>query len=370
MLPPLIPEPPPLSIRVLAVAPGLDRPTTGMLVRLAEAGLDVAVAGYPKDVWARELDAAGIPVARVEIRGRLDLSAIRAVRRLVAARRIEVLHAFNNHTTGCAVLAAIGGSARVVCFRGYMGHAGRLNPSSWVTYFHPRLSRIICASRAVERYFLGVGMAPQKLITIYKGHDVGWYAHAPADLTEFGIPRGAFVVGFCGRARPRKGVNVLIEAASQLPASLPVHFLIVGPLDRDSHLADDIRRLSLDGRVHLTGYRDDAPRLIGTCDVFALPSLDREGFPRAVVEAMAQAVPPVVSDVGGMPELVEHGVSGLVVPQADSRALAEAILDLYENANRRLELGRLARQRITSMFTVERTVRETIRLYEQLVDLP
>ena len=356
-----------MSIRVLAVAPGLDRPTTGMLVRLARAGIDVAVAGNPKAVWAEELDAAGIPLTRIEIRGRLDFSAIRALRRLLAERGTDVIHAFNNHTTGCAVHAAIGRAVRVVCFRGYMGHAGRFNPSSWVTYFHPRLSRIICASSAVERYFLDVGMAPRKLVTIYKGHDVGWYEYERADLAEFGVPHGAFVVGFCGRARPRKGVDVLIEAASRIPASLPIHFLIVGPLDQDSRVAENVRRLSLDGRVHLTGYRQDAPRLTGTCDVFALPSLDREGFPRAVVEAMAQAVPAVVSDVGGMPELVQHDVSGLVVPQADAPALAEAILDLYENTSRRIEMGRRARHRIASVFTVDRTVRETVRLYEQLV---
>ncbi len=356
-----------MPIRVLAVAPGLDRPTTGMLVRLARTGIDVAVAGYPKDVWAQELTAAGIPVTRVEVRGRLDLSAIRALRRIIGRGDYDLLHAFNNHTVGCAVNAAIGYRARVVCFRGYMGHAGRFNPSAWVTYFHPRMSRIICASKAVERYFLGVGMAPSKLVTIYKGHDSRWYELARADLTEFGVPAGAFVVGFCGRARPRKGVNVLIEAASRIPPELGIHFLIVGPVEQDSKLVEDIQRLSLDGRVHLTGYRGDAPRLTGTCDLFALPSLDREGFPRAVVEAMAQGVPPIVSDVGGMPELVEHGVSGLVVPQADARALAEAILELHGSAERRITMGRAARSRIVTVFPIERTVKETVALYEQLV---
>jgi len=338
-----------------------------MLVRLARAGIELAVAGYPKDVWAAELTAAGIPLTRIDIRGRLDFSAIRAVRRLLASGRYDLLHAFNNHTVGCAVNAAIGHDVRVVCFRGYMGHAGRFNPSAWVTYFHPRLSRIVCASRAVERYFLEVGVAPSKLVTIYKGHDAGWYEFERADLTEFGIPPGAFVVGFCGRARPRKGVNVLIEAASRIPADRDVHFLIVGPLDRDSRVAEDIERLGIGGRVHLTGYRSDAPRLTGTCDVFALPSLDREGFPRAVVEAMAQGVPAIVSDVGGMPELVEHGVSGLVVPQADSRALAQAILELHQQVDRRVAMGRQARRRIVSVFPIERTVRETAGLYEQLV---
>jgi glycosyltransferase involved in cell wall biosynthesis len=286
---------------------------------------------------------------------------------MIARGDHDLLHAFNNHTVGCAVNAAIGHRVRVVCFRGYMGHAGRLNPSAWVTYFHPCLSRIICASTAVERYFLGVGMAKEKLITIYKGHDVDWYRYERADLTEFGIPKGAFVVGFCGRARPRQGVNVLIDAASRIPAGRDIHFLIVGPLDEDSRVADDVRRLGVEGRVHLAGFRDDAPRLTGSCDVFALPSLDREGFPRAVVEAMAQGVPAIVSDVGGMPELVDHGGSGLVVPQADARALADAILALESDATRRVEMGRRARERIVSVFPIERTVRETAGLYEQLV---
>ena len=119
-------------------------------------------------------------------------------------------------------------------------------------------------------------------------------------------------------------------------------------------------------RIHRLGFRTHAPQIAGACDVFVMPSLDREGFSRAVIEAMAYATPPIVSDVGGMPEQIEHGVSGLVVPQADPKALADAILDLYEHPEKRVEMGRRARQRIAEVFTCRRSVRESIALYREL----
>ena len=101
--------------------------------------------------------------------------------------------------------------------------------------------------------------------------------------------------------------------------------------------------------------------------MFTLPSTDREGFPRAVVEAMAHGTPPIVSNVGGMPELVEHGVSGLVVPASDPRALANAIVDLFRHPAKRIEMGRQAKQRIHEVFNCRRSVRETIEMYEDLM---
>jgi glycosyltransferase involved in cell wall biosynthesis len=101
--------------------------------------------------------------------------------------------------------------------------------------------------------------------------------------------------------------------------------------------------------------------------VFVLPSTKREGLARSLIEAMAYGVAPVVTDCGGSPELVQNGVSGLVVPVADSGALAEAIRTLHDDAALRNRLGAGARERIGRDFRIEDTIAKTLALYRSLV---
>jgi glycosyltransferase involved in cell wall biosynthesis len=101
--------------------------------------------------------------------------------------------------------------------------------------------------------------------------------------------------------------------------------------------------------------------------VFVLPSTKREGLARSLIEAMAYGVAPVVTDCGGSPELVQHGISGLVVPVADSAALAAAIRTLHDDAELRRRLGAAARERIRTSFRIEDTIARTLELYRSLV---
>ncbi len=362
-----------MTISVLAAAAGmLDRPTTEQLVGLTAAGVAIDVVCLPGDPWQARLTTAGLAVYPLRTRGRLDVPAIRALRRLLDAKDYDVLHAYNARMLGCALLAARGKPRlKIIGFRGYMGHVSYLRPSSWLGYLNPRVDCIVCVSRAVARFFLdlrflGRALEPHKIVTIYKGHEPDWYDSPPPDLGEFGVPAGAFTVCFCGRDRPRKGIHVLVEAAGRLDPAWPIHYLLVGRMDSNPRLREQIRSSAAHDRIHLTGFRADAPQLAGASDVLALPSLDREGLSRAVLEAMAQGTPAIVSDAGGLPEQVEHDVTGLVVAQSDAQALADAIGALYRDRQRTRAMGQRARQRVTDVFSCTRTVRETISLYEKL----
>jgi glycosyltransferase involved in cell wall biosynthesis len=125
---------------------------------------------------------------------------------------------------------------------------------------------------------------------------------------------------------------------------------------RDVRLERLVERGGLRQRVHFTGYRIDAPAIVRSCDVFVMPSRAREGLPKAVLEAMAQGVPPVVSAVGGLPEVVRDQVSGLVVPPAAPRPLAEAVIRVVNDTQLRTMLSRGARATVAGDFSIERTV--------------
>ena len=284
------------------------------------------------------------------------------------------MHTLNNKAVSNGLRACKGLPVKIVCYRGIVGAVGFLDPMSWMRYLNPRIDRIVCVADAIRRHFLEMQpaflrMPATRPVTIHKGHMLEWYDATPANLTAFGIPEDAFVVGCTANYRPRKGIDFLIDAIEALPDDVPVHLMLVGHMDA-AKLSRRIARSPMGERVHRVGFRDDAPALSAACDVFCLPSTKREGLARSVIEAMAYRVPPVVTDSGGSPELVVDGVSGFVVPPRDAQAIADAIEALYRDPALRQRMGEAARQRIATDFRNEDTVRKTIALYQELVPDP
>jgi glycosyltransferase involved in cell wall biosynthesis len=210
-------------------------------------------------------------------------------------------------------------------------------------------------------------MPAERLVTIHKGHDLGWYRSTPADLAAIGVPPGSFAIACVANYRPRKGIEVLVEAFSRLPETTNAHLLLIGAGMDATRLKRSIAASRATPRIHVLGYRNDAPALTAACDLFVLPSTKREGLARSLIEAMAYGVAPIVTDCGGSPELVQHGINGLVVPVADAGALAAAILTLHGDTALRARFGAAARERIGRDFRIEDTIAKTLALYRTLV---
>jgi glycosyltransferase involved in cell wall biosynthesis len=354
------------EMRILAVNSSPDRSEMHLLKALRRAGLDVRVAGGVPSDRRLELSAASIPVTDIPIRFSIDIPAVLNLRRVVRSQGIDIVHAFSKKGLCNALLATSGTPARLVAYRGYIGHLYRYGLQTRLTYRHPRVRRVICVSDAVRRFLTGVGVPPDRLVTIYKGHDPAWYATKfPGRLSDFGIPAGAFLVGMAGKLRPRKGVDDLVRAAALLPPGR-AHYLLVGELT-DPAVMPLVRQHGLGDVMHFPGFRTDAAALMGACDVFVMCSPERDALPRAVIEAMSQGVPAIVTNVGGMPEVVVDNQCGLVVPTRDPAALAAAILALAENDVQRRFLGAAARERIRTQFNIERTVTQTLDVYREVL---
>ncbi len=352
-------------MRILCAHSHPDRTETALLIELARRGHAVQVACHPDARFHGRLVEAGLPVTPVVFHHRVDGPAIRQLRALCAGHRIEIVHAFNKRFLANGLLATLGTGTPFVTYRGTVGTLSRYNPETWLTYGSRRVRRIICVSEAVRRYMLSLGTPAWKAVTIHKGHDPTWYAPAPrAALTEWGIPADAFVVGCSAQMRSLKGLSVLLDAAALLPPN--VHLLLAGHMDEGAR-RDLAGRTALAGRLHATGFRPDAPALMGACDAFVMPSLRREGFPRAVLEAMLQGVPAVVTTVGGMPEMVRDGEDGFVLPPGDPAALAGALARLANDPSLRARLGDSARAFATRSFPLQATMDRTEALYTEVL---
>jgi glycosyltransferase involved in cell wall biosynthesis len=208
-------------------------------------------------------------------------------------------------------------------------------------------------------------VAPSKVRVIYNGIESSRYA-VEADQalrSSLGIPDRT--VGVVARLVDYKGHRFFLEACPEIRRRHPaVTFLLIGDGPDRSELEDYVRTLGLERSVRFLGSRPDIPELLSVLDVVVLPSLE-EGFPNAVLEAMAAGRPVVATRVGGVPEAVVHEKTGLLVPPRDPSALADAVNCLLGDAGRRADMGRMGQKRVSEFFSLSRLVGEMEDLYEE-----
>lgn len=233
--------------------------------------------------------------------------------------------------------------------------------------------RVITVSEAVRQYVLGRSrIAPGRVITIPNGIDLSRLDVASLDdggavRNSLQIPEGVVVIGTVGNISRVKGHAYLVQALADLQRrGRAVHGVIVGR-DRGDlpSLRELINLLGLERAVTIAGFREDIPEVLRVFDVFVLPSV-QEGFGIALLEAMALQRPLVVSAVGGIREIVRHEVEGLVVPPANSRALADAIDMLLTRPEWARLLGERARQRVSAEFSLDRVAQRYQEAYAQV----
>jgi glycosyltransferase involved in cell wall biosynthesis len=356
-------------IKALCITEDPDRPTTATFVGLKAAGVDMTVVCPPGErrAW---LERNGVRVLDLPLRKQFDGAAVRRLRAELTEGRYDILHLFSNKALQNGLAASRGLPVKIVAYRGIVGNVSFFSPVSWLRFLNPRIDRIVCVADAVRDFFLQMRptflrVPPERLVTIHKGHSLDWYTAAPADLGAVGVPAGAFAIACVANYRPRKGIEVLVDAFARLPGD--AHLLLIGGGMDAPRLARRIAASCAAARIHVLGYRSDAPALTAACHAFVLPSTKREGLARSLIEAMAYGVAPVVTDCGGSPELVVDGASGLIVPVADAAALARAIARLHDDAALREQLGAAARERIARDFRIEDTIAKTYALYSSLV---
>jgi L-malate glycosyltransferase len=356
-------------MNVLLAGLSHDRVELELARALAASGVRLQVVAQEDSPAVAHCAAHGIPVVARTFRHRLDRAGRDLLRALLEPHRFDLLHCLTNRALALGLQATrtLAMPPRILAYRGTVGHLSRWDPASRMAYLHPRVDAISCVSHAVRDYLRTLGIPDGKLVVNWKGHDPSWYTPAPRDaLAAFGIPSDAVVACFAGNQRRVKGVDVLLKAMRRIPDEARLHLLLVGEM-REARIA---RRAQALPNVHLAGFRADAAALAGACDMAVMPSIGREGLPKAVLEAMAQRRPAVVTRVGGLPELVVDGETGWTVPPCDPAALADALLALARDPAARDRMGQAARARIEGPFHIRHTVARTLALYERLCGAP
>lgn len=324
----------------------------------------------PRGYFAGELESGGVDVQCFGANGlRSFPSVVWRLKRELRSFRPQILQTFLFHGNLVGRIAArLAGVPIVVS-----GIRVAERRSRW----YGRLDRWtnglvnlnVCVSQGVADFSIReTGLKPSKLTVIPNGVDFETFANAAAaDLRPLGIRSSGPVVITVGRLEEQKGIEFLLWAAALVLNRIPgCQFLIVGDgPDRDS-LQALASALEIADSVFFAGHRGDVPELLKASSVFALASL-WEGMPNALLEAMAAGLPVVATSVEGSSEVVESGVSGLLVEPRDVQGLAEALLRLLLNPEDATALANAAQHIAAEMFAKSRVVSAYDQLYRLLL---
>jgi len=327
-----------------------------------------------------EATALGIPVSEYPIESLYNFGSMQARLRLaryLRERSIEMVHSYGFYSNLFAIPAARLAGVPVVV-------ASIRDCGETLTAMQKRVQKIFCRTadcilanaEGVRRWLVREGYPARKIQVIRNGI-VGAIPVARADRgwlrQELGLAPNARLIAVCSRLNPMKGLEYFLDAAAMVAILQPdVRFLIVGGNGHrtDGTYQGELERYAasrgLENRVIFTGFRTDVARMLPEIDISVLPSLS-EGLSNSLLEAMAAGVPVIATKVGGTPELVEDGATGLLVPPRDSAALGQAMTLLLDHPETARRIGEAGRGDVTSRFSIDKMVHDTQSLYVKLL---
>jgi glycosyltransferase involved in cell wall biosynthesis len=328
-------------------------------------GYDCVIACPPHSALYQRAQEAGIPSMALPMRYEGDVLAVWRLGHYLRRHGVNILHMHAPHAHTIGLLASLGqpGVRKVVSRR--VDFPPLRNVVSRWKYLRPAV-QYIAISEAVKRILLGSGIAACRVQTIHSGIDLQRFAEVPTAPALF--PAGTQVVGTVGHLAGHKGHRYLLEATQYLLQLEPrVGVVIVGDGKLRVALEAQAASLGIRERVCFTGFRRDVLAVMQQFEVFVFPSY-LEGLGTAVLDAMALYKPVVATSAGGIPEVVQDGITGTLVPPRDPRALALAVHQLLRYPEQRRRFGEAGRQRVEQYFTAQQMAAHTLQLYRRLLN--
>jgi len=342
---------------------------------LREIGHRAALVAHP-DGELRRRAQEGLELIPLAPRTEVDLTAAWRFSRVIKRLGPDIIHAHDPHGVAMAAFAL---SIDTAAFRRTQRPAPpliaarrvdfHLRGNSFSKWKHRQVDCYIAASDAIRTMLVADGVPKERAVTVHEGIDVERVAAVPAvDVHEaFFLPHGAPVVGNVAALVPHKGQRYLVEAAHLVVREIPdARFVILGEGELRDPLEHLVREHHLEKHVLLPGFRADVLGCMKSFDLFVMSSVT-EGLGTSLLDAMACARPIVATRAGGIPEIVEDGVNGLLAAPRDAAALARTIVRALKDPALRASLGAAGLARVRERFTVERMIEGTAKVYEQLL---
>jgi glycosyltransferase involved in cell wall biosynthesis len=367
-------------IKVCYVVPdlgygGAQKQLCDLVSNLSRAEFEPSLINLHQEFTSDQLRQLGVRVVDLEYRGRRNFTKVFQLNRILVSERPDVLHCFLTSGNFYGLLGSVGAGVRVR-IAGERSFGTRFRGLRRAVY--PRTlalaDAVVTNSRRNQEWLERTFLLPQHKVRVIHN---GCRPPVPAATSTLQMKRRAlgiqphqFVIATLTHLTPEKDVGCLVRAAARLDrGGLDFRVLVAGEGPQLETIRETIRAHRLEARIWLAGLlpHDEALLIAQLCDAFVLTSR-YEGMPNALMEAMAYGRPCVASNVGGIPELIEPGHSGLHFEPGDDEALASHLTRLAGDPGLREQLGENARRRVTAEFSVAKMVRMHEDLYRSLLD--
>lgn len=335
---------------------------------------NVSVCCKSRNLLFSKCESADIPVIPVDFppKGQL-LKYTTRLQRIIEDRQIRIIHTNSNYDrTAGAFAARLAGAIHVTNVHSF--HSLRHNVTHWWRNAYAT-NHFIVDGMCVQNLLVHEDRIPEsKISVVHLGVDPESMkkdeGHRKRVRSEFGFHEDHIVIGNVGRLVPMKGQEFLIKAFAELARNFPhVRLVLVGDGELYVALQSLARQLRIDQVITFAGFRDDLQAMYSAFDIYAHPSVEGGGetFPFAVLQALAEELPVVVTRVGDVPAMVEEGVNGFVVPDRSPLQLADRLHDLIRQPELRKKMARRSRERLLKHFTISAMVDAIEQIYNSLL---
>jgi len=349
---------------------GGQRQSLFLVRELRRKGWPVTFVVQPKSPLADKAAAEGLPLLPRRMRSELGFLAALRLALAMRRRKCRLVHCHDAHAAAVGLMAASLAGVPLRFLSRRVDFPLRRNALSRRKYVRGA-DAVIAISEGVKRVLVEGGVPPEKVAVVPSGIDFSVYeGDRPRDSLrrEYGFSESDYLVGIVAQLEDHKGHRYLLEAARILmQRSRKIKIIIVGEGSLKLELTRQAERLDVKDVVYFLGFREDIPNILASLDQFVLSS-HLEGLGSSLLDAMACRLPVVATRTGGIPEVVEHGKSGLLVPPKDPEALADAVLALYRNRGLAARLGLEGYIRVHARFSVESTAARTVEVYRRTAE--
>lgn len=340
-----------------------------LLVEMKRLGIATELICQPNSEIQRYCASRQLPYKAIRMRNEFDFIAGARIALYCRKNNYRILQLHSSHALAIGIWAKLfNRKLKLIAVRRVDFHIKK-NWFSQFKYKSTYLDKIVCISDAIKRVLIEDGVSQEKLVTIYSGIDIHRFTNEISTnhvRENYNIPQDHILIGTVAAIEDHKDYPNLLKAARiVIDNHNKCTFMAVG----DGSLKDDMlqlaKQLSLDGQFIFAGFQSSVGQYLKSFDIFVLAS-HLEGLGTSILDAQAIGLPVVASNVGGIAEIVQHGVNGLLVPPKNENALAKAILHIIqdEDLKRRLSENSL---RSINRFDIKHTVNSNLKLYESLL---
>jgi len=351
---------------------GGEQQTVYLLEGLNRRGQIAHLICQPRSAIFSRVKQKNIPVFPLRMRGEFGLIAAFKIAQKIKKEKYDIIHSHTSHGHSLMMLASlflrkkpIRIVTRRVDFSIFRNNFCGLNIYKYIW----GADHIIAVAQKVKEILIRDGVPARKISVVHSGTDMERFQGLKSEYLkkEFSLPPQAKILGNIGYLVGHKGQKYLIQAMVKVVKEFPqVHLLIVGKGELEKKLKSLVQKLGLNSYITFTGFREDVGALLNLFDLLVVSSTG-EGLTATIVDALALEVPVVTTNAGGIPEIITSGETGIIVPPADSEALAQGIIWALTHYEQAKEMAMRGKMIVWEKFSADAMVEGNLRVYRQLL---